>query len=86
MTEAELFSLATLSETEATLIEELLGTLSIIPVDSKIARIAAELRRDYGTKLIDASIAATALFTGSYLVTRNTKDFRGIPDLQLQEI
>ena len=38
-----------------------MNTLAIIPLDSRIARIAGSLRRLYGLKTADSAIAATAL-------------------------
>ena len=86
ITEAELFSFSGLDDAEATAIEQALQLLSVIPVDSKIARMAAELRRGRRLPLADALIASTALFTGSTLVTRNVADFRGIENLAVMGI
>ena len=52
----------------------------VIPVDEKIAHLAGQLRagREQGGKVVtqaDMLIAATAVFTGRILVTRNAKDF-----------
>lgn len=41
------------------------------------------IRRQYKIKLPDAIIAATALVHNLILVTRNTSDFKNIPELQL---
>ena len=65
ITELELFAYTDLSLDEETLIEELLATISVIPVDSRIARLAALMRRQYRLKVPDSVIAATAVFTGS---------------------
>ena len=86
ITETELFSFSFLSDEEAVQINDLLRTVSLIPLDSQIARIAGTLRRTYGVKIPDAVIAATALFTGSTLLTRNTRDFKKIPPLSVQRI
>ena len=75
MTELELFSYAPLNDTEATRIDSFLRTVSIIPVDSRIARLAGNIRKIYGLKVADSAIAATALYTGSTLLTRNVRDF-----------
>ena len=48
-----------------------------------VLRKAAALRRVRRLKLGDAIIAATALETGSEIVTRNEQDFRGIDGLQI---
>ncbi|HTN73294.1 MAG TPA: type II toxin-antitoxin system VapC family toxin [Methylomirabilota bacterium] len=86
VTEAELFSYPTLSDEEKDVIESLLQSVSLIPPISQVARITGTLRAPYGLKLADAFIAATALFTGSTLLTRNVRDFKKIPSLKLQAI
>ena len=86
MTEAELFAFSHLSGAEAERIEQFLTTVSIIPMDSQIARMTAAVRKTYGLKIADSVIAATALFTGTQLVTRNTQDFEKIPQLLAEKI
>ncbi len=86
VTEVELFSFSQLSEAEIGKIEYVLQTTSVIPLDSQIARIAGLLRRRHHLKTSDAVIAATAVFTGTFLVTRNIRDFQKIPDLKLLKI
>lgn len=83
ITELELLSLSTLDAKEEKAIEKFLLTLSHIPVDSRIARISAALRRTYLFKTPDSIIAATALFTGSSLLTRNVKDFQKVDNLHV---
>ena len=86
VTELELFAYSDLTAEEESLIEELLATISVIPVDSRIARLAAFVRRSYRLKVPDSVIAATAMFTGSKLLTRNTRDFRKIPNFIVLKI
>jgi predicted nucleic acid-binding protein len=86
VTELELFAYSDLSTEEEFLIEELLATISVIPLDSRIARLAALVRRDYRLKVPDSVIAATAMFTGSKLLTRNARDFRKIPNFIVLKI
>ena len=86
ITEVELFGFPKITETEAYQIEKILETISIIPLDSRIARMAARIRQLYKLKTADSVIAATALFTGSILVTRNVKDFSKVTDLQIKLI
>jgi len=86
ITELELFSFSKLSTQEMERIEEILNSLAVIPVDSRIARIAGPLRQNYHLKVPDSAIAATALFTGTILVTRNILDFQKIPNLSLKKI
>ena len=60
--------------------------MSIIPIDSKIARLAGFVRRNYRLEVPDSIIAATTLFTGSKLIIRNTKHFKKVPNIELVEI
>ncbi|MCL4557777.1 MAG: type II toxin-antitoxin system VapC family toxin [Deltaproteobacteria bacterium] len=86
ITEIELFGFSKLSEQETAQIEAILRTVAIIPVDSRIARTAGFIRRNYHINIADSTIAATALFTGTTLLTRNIRDFRKIPNLSLQKV
>src|SRR5262245_27568208 len=61
-------------------------TVSIIAVDSRIARLAALARKSDALKVPDSVIAATAMFTGSTLITRNTRDFRRVQNLSVLKI
>ena len=86
ISELELFGFPRLSAEEADEIERVLQTVSIIPLDSRIARIAAGLRKNYGVKTLDSAIAATAIFTGTILLTRNIRDFKKIPNLRVEKV
>jgi predicted nucleic acid-binding protein len=81
ISEIELFGFSNLTAQEIEQFEQFLYTVSVIPVDSRIARIAGTLRREYHLKTPDSAIAATSLFTGYTLVTRNLKDFQKVPNL-----
>lgn len=54
-----------------------------VPLDRTIARIAASIRIKTKIKFADASIAATAIFTNTPLATRNVRDFKNVPKLEL---
>lgn len=84
VTELELFSLPSLTNEEARAIDTLLSTLTVIPLDSRLARLAGELRRIYRIKTPDSIIAATALSTGTTLITKNVRDFKNIVGLTLR--
>lgn len=86
ITEVELFGFPNLTDREAEQIDAALRTIAVIPVDSRIARIAGQIRKLYRINVADSVIAATALFTGSTLVTRNVADFRKIPHLVTHRI
>ena len=86
ITEVELFGYPDLSDEEANTINTILQSVSLIPLESQIARAAGYIRRAYGIKIPDSVVAATALFTGSTLLTRNVRDFKKISQLSLQAI
>jgi len=61
--ELELFGYPQLTDDEAERLEELLRSMVIILVDSRIARIAGTVCRQYRLKTADSAIAGTALLT-----------------------
>ena len=86
ITETELFSFSQITPDEARKIENFLENISLVPLVSQIARTAGYIRGAYDIKLADSVIAATTLFTGSTLLTRNTKDFKKIPGFKMRAI
>ncbi len=64
----------------------LLSPFRELPVDRAIAERAGRVRRETGTRLPDAFIAATALEHGLSLVTRNRSDFENIRQLRLKNL
>lgn len=84
--EAELFSFAKLSDEETNSLENALELFTIIPVDSSLARLAANIRQAYKTHLLDAIVAATAIAYNAPLVTRNIKDFEKITEIKLLKV
>jgi len=85
--ETEILSFSSWTDEERLSTEKFLEENFVsIPFDRSIARLAAELRRFYKIKLPDATIAATALFTFSPLITRNDHDFKNIKNLQIIKI
>lgn len=86
ITQIELLGFFNITAQELEQIEELLKTVAIIPLDSNIAQIAGFLRRSYSIHIADSAIAATALFTGTTLITRDTSHFNKIPNLTVKKI
>ena len=56
-----------------------MSAFNVIGVSQDIAERSVALRQEYGMKFPDAIILATAQVHRLELVTRNTKDFAGIP-------
>jgi len=61
---------------------EFFETSNIFELIDEIVNKAILIRQKQKIKLPDAIIASTALVNGMILVTRNTKDFKNIPDLE----
>ena len=86
ITEAELSAgekLTHLSEQEK--VKNLLKIMYSIPVNSKIAWKAGELKRKYNSRLMDALIAATAYELKVNLATRNIKHFGMISEIKIEQ-
>lgn len=69
-------------------IQRVAGQLPVLPYDETAARIHAELRDQQGRSgrplpFVDGQIAAIAMANGLTLVTRNRKDFEGLPGLRV---
>ena len=71
-------------------LDVLLGSLRVLPFGAGEARTAARIRLDLekaGKPIgpMDLLIAATALDQGAVLVTHNTREFRRIPGLRVED-
>jgi predicted nucleic acid-binding protein len=86
VTELELLSHPGLTEEDRAEIQQLLTSVVIFPLESRLAQLAGALRRQYHLKTPDSVVAATALLTRTTLVTRNIRDFQGIDGLSLLPI
>ncbi|MEM1335047.1 MAG: type II toxin-antitoxin system VapC family toxin [Actinomycetota bacterium] len=82
VTRAELFA----GNSATDLCERLLAPFREVEVDREIAERAGRIAREFGTRLPDALIAATALERGLGVVTRNSKQFEPIRGLRLRSI
>lgn len=82
ITRAELFA----GNTATALATQLLAPLREVPVDRSVAERAGRVAREFGLRLPDAIIAATALEKGLQLSTRNTKDFENVRGLRLRAL
>ncbi|TSC74579.1 MAG: hypothetical protein G01um101433_1048 [Parcubacteria group bacterium Gr01-1014_33] len=77
------FPVLTLQERELFL--TLLLKFRTVALDTQIAFLAADIRKNK-VKLGDSVIAATALFTHTALATRNLRDFKKIKELTLYSL
>lgn len=81
VTRAELFA----GNTATDLAAQLLAPFREIAVDRAVAERAGRVAREFGLRLPDALIAATALESGLQLSTRNTKGFERVRGLRMRE-
>ena len=61
----------------------------VIPFDETLAAQAAEIFRRLGSprrRAADIAIGVSAAATSAILLTRNARDFAGIPELQLEAV
>lgn len=65
------------------LVEGVLSSIKVIPIDIIIAKNAGKIRHAYNLDLIDSMIAATAIAQQIDLCTLNIKDFVKVRDLSL---
>lgn len=82
VTRAELFA----GNTATDLAAQLLAPFREIEVDRAIAQRAGRIAREFGTRLPDALIAATAIEHGLGVVTRNRKDFEPIRGIRMRQL
>ena len=82
ITRSELF--AGTAGTDA--VTQLLGPFRELNIDRAVAERAGRIVREFGTRLPDALIAATAIEHGLSLSTRNRKDFDPIRGLRIRSL
>lgn len=72
-----------LKEEQRQYFEEFFQVAQVLPISQNVLNQAVILRQQKRMTLGDAIIAGTALVYGLTLITRNTDDFRWIPQLKL---
>ena len=65
------------------ILQDFINNATVFGLEESIIVKTIAIRKNYGIKLPDAIIAATALTHGLILMTRNTKDFVTILDLEV---
>lgn len=84
ITVMELQALPGLAPAEEEDIWALVRSCIVIPVDESIATLSGRLKRTRAKRVsLDLLIAATAIIQHLPLLTKNPRDFRGIPGLVL---
>lgn len=83
LTVFELLQYSKLTAREEGAIYDIIADCMVIPISQNIAEQAAKLARKKKIGTVDALIAATAMVFQVPLSTKNVKDFRHIPGLQL---
>jgi predicted nucleic acid-binding protein len=82
ITRAELFA----GNTATALASQLLAPFREVPVDRGVAERAGRVAREFGLRLPDALIAATALENELSLSTRNAKHFQKVRGLRIRAL
>ena len=65
-------------------IKDFMDLANTIPLSENIVNQTIQIRKHNKVKVPDAIIAATALVENLTILTRNTKDFEGIPGLKFK--
>ena len=73
---------------QVSVVETLLGAVTVLPLDMAAARRAGEVRRELEPMgiqigMADSLIAGIALEQGAILITRNRKHYQRVPSLKL---
>lgn len=82
ITRAELFA----GTSGTGLVAQMLAPFRELPVDRKVAERAGRVRREFGLRMPDALIAATALEHRLGVATRNERDFAVVRGLRLRTL
>ncbi len=77
----ELLSWPGASQEQTLILNEFINASEVFALEESVIVKAVEIRKTFKTKLPDAIIAATAIVNNLSLITRNTKDFEKIQEL-----
>ena len=70
---------------EVDTVEQLISLFEEVSIEPEIGRKAGELIRKYGGAIPDAIIAATAVIKNAVVVTRNTKHYAHISEVNVEK-
>lgn len=84
ITRIELLSYPNLLEKDEVIINDLFKVIELVPLSEELEELAIVFRKRYRLKIPDAIIAATAFQHSATLVTNNTKDFKHIPEINIE--
>ena len=79
----ELLAWKNATASQLQILQDFINNATVFGLEESIIVKTIAIRKNYGIKLPDAIIAATALTHGLILMTRNTKDFVTILDLEV---
>lgn len=83
ITRIELLSWPNATEQQTSVLEEFIHNSHVYNFQEQMVQYTIGLRKKYRIKLPDAIIAATAIVNDQTLITRDTKDFNKIEELQI---
>lgn len=83
ITRMELLAWPGASDEQALILDEFINTSDVFALEEPVILKAIEIRKKHKIKLPDAIIAATAVVKELTIITRNTKDFNIIKELEV---
>lgn len=86
ITKIEVLGYHQLNQVQKKFLENFFKAITVLPVNENVAEIAILIRQKRPVSIADALIAATAVAFELELLTENTKDYRGIQNLELLNI
>lgn len=86
ITKIEVLGYHQLNQVQKKFLENFFRAITVLPVNENVAEIAILIRQKRPVSIADALIAATAVAFELELLTENTKDYRGIQNLELLNI
>ncbi|HNW51092.1 MAG TPA: type II toxin-antitoxin system VapC family toxin [Prolixibacteraceae bacterium] len=82
----ELFSYSKLTNDDISALTIFVDNSSVLNIGNEIVDKTIDVRKTHSIKLPDAIIAATAIVNDLVLITRNTKDFKNVQNLNLVDL